>query len=85
MRSWIIAVALLAGCNQKSSDAKVPGTNCTYQENACRGGGCCPRATDCGGVWPNCPADQCCAAEDDGRVFGGTRDAGPRMTPKRYP
>lgn len=76
----IVAVLLLAACDNSPLHTPVPGTNCYYQEIACRGGGCCPQGSECGGVWPNCPKDSCCAVGGEGRLFGkkriGAADAG---------
>lgn len=69
-----IALLALAACDNSPINRPVPGTKCFYQEIACVGGGCCPRGTECGGAWPNCPKDLCCATgEDDGRMFGKKR------------
>lgn len=78
-RITIVVAVLFLACNQKVTAKPVPGSACTYQELTCPGGGCCPRGTDCGGLYPNCPANMCCANDgDQGRVFGAKRipDAG---------
>jgi len=72
------------GCHQHVTAVNVPGTHCNSREHECAGGGCCSLSDDCGGIWPNCPINYCCAGVDDGRLFGGARGER-RMTKQRFP
>lgn len=83
----LFATILAFACNQKVTAVPVPGGFCNYLEITCPGGGCCGRDYDCGGIYPNCPKDLCCAGEDNGRLFG--KPTGPherlRTTLQRHP
>jgi hypothetical protein len=74
----LVIVVLLLVHQKAIGPEQKPGLPCGYSWHPCShqtlpdGGvdyACCPNGSDCGGVYPNCPAGQCCPNGEDPNSF----------------